>query len=115
MTMRERRTDIRLDVCLDAVWDGNGGNSPARVTDLSEGGCYIDSICEACVGEILHLKVQLPDDEWLDLVGEVAHCFARVGFGLRFVNLESAQLEKLRWVIEHLKQPHEHLASKICA
>ena len=87
--MRERRTDIRIDVCLATVWD----DSQARVTDLSEGGCYEESICEACVREILHFKVQLPNGEWLDLVGEVAHCFARIGFGLRFVNLDSVQLE----------------------
>ena len=30
------------------------GKYTARITDLSEGGCYIDSLCEAYVGEVIH-------------------------------------------------------------
>src|ERR1700740_754389 len=105
MTIRERRTDIRFDVCLDAMWDGTREHSGARITDLSEGGCYVDSICEAAVGEVLHFKVRLPTGEWLNLVGEVAHYFARLGFGLRFVNLNTTQLNKLRLLIEYCTKP----------
>jgi len=82
--MSERRTEKRLEVCLDAVWDGNSGKHPARVTDLSH------------VGEILNIKLKLQNGEWLELSGEVAHLMPPMGFGLRFVNLNSEQLEELR-------------------
>ena len=94
--MSERRNEKRLEVCLDAVWDGNSGNHPARVTDLSEGGCYIDSLGESQVGEVLNLKLQLQNGDWLELSGEVAHQMPPMGFGVRFVDLNSEQLEKLR-------------------
>jgi hypothetical protein len=94
--MSERRNEKRLEVCLDAVWDGNSGNHPARVTDLSEGGCYIDSLGESKVGEVLNLKLQLQNGDWLELSGEVAHQMPPMGFGVRFVDLNSEQLEKLR-------------------
>ena len=94
--MSDRRTEKRWDVCLDAVWDGNSGNHPARVTDLSEGGCYIDSLGESQVGEVLNLKLQLQNGDWLELLGEVAHQMPPMGFGVRFVDLNSEQLEKLR-------------------
>lgn len=113
--MRERRTDIRVDVCLDAIWDGTRGNSHARVTDLSENGCYVDSICDVHVGEILHFKVQLPSGDWLDLTGRVAHHFARIGFGLQFVDLNARQVEQLRWLLDHLRHSNEHPQSRICA
>ncbi len=71
--MSDRRREERLEVCLDAVWDGKSGNYDARVTDLSEGGCYVDTLGEAHVGEILSFKLQLPGGEWLELTGEVAH------------------------------------------
>src|ERR1700755_3098588 len=85
--MSDRRTEKRLDVCLDAVWEGKSGNHLARVTDLSEGGCYVDSLGEAQVSEVLTFKLQLPDGEWLELMGEVAHQSPPLGFGLRFIDL----------------------------
>ena len=94
--MSDRRTEKRWDVCLDAVWDGKSGNYQARVTDLSEGGCYVDTMGEAKVGEVLAFKLQLPEGGWLELTGEVAHQKPPLGFGLRFINLTDEQNEKLR-------------------
>ena len=52
--MDERRSKPRLGVSLDAVWDGDtGGKHSARVTDLSEGGCYLDAVGEVRTGEIV--------------------------------------------------------------
>jgi hypothetical protein len=101
--MSERRNEKRLEVCLDAVWDGNSGNHPARITDLSEGGCYIDSLGESHVGEVLNLKLQLQNGDWLELSGAVAHQMPPMGFGVRFVNLTPEQLQNLRSLLEDLE------------
>src|SRR3954451_15289154 len=71
--MSDRRTEKRWDVCLDAVWDGKSGNHHARVTDLSEGGCYVDSLGEAQVGEVIAFKLRVPEGEWLGLNGGGSH------------------------------------------
>jgi hypothetical protein len=105
--MSERRTDTRLEVCLDAVWDGAVGNRHTRVADLSEGGCYIDSIAEVCIGELLYLKIQLPNGERLEVTGEVAHLVSRLGFGVRFVDLASEQLQMLRRLITHFEEQQD--------
>ena len=99
--MSDRRTEKRLDVCLDAVWDGKSGNYSARVTDLSEGGCYVDTLGGATTGEILRLKLQLPDGAWQELIGEVAHQNPPLGFGLKFIDLTHDQLETLHSIISH--------------
>jgi hypothetical protein len=101
--MSDRRTEKRWDVCLDAVWDGKSGNYQARVTDLSEGGCYVDSLGEAQVGEVLVFKLQTPDGEWLELTGEVAHQTPPLGFGLRFINLTDQQHERLHSLLDQLQ------------
>ncbi len=101
--MSNRRREDRLEVCLDAAWDGKSGNYTARVTDLSEGGCYLDTLGEANVGEILSFKVQTPTGEWLELTGEVAHETPPLGFGVRFVSLSDEQLETLRSLIAHIQ------------
>jgi hypothetical protein len=101
--MSDRRSEKRWDVCLDAVWDGKSGNYVARVTDLSEGGCYVDSLGEAQVSEVINFKLQSPDGEWLELRGEVAHQSPPLGFGLRFVDLSDEQRERLRTLLDHLQ------------
>ena len=101
----ERRKEDRFEVCLDAVWDGKSGNYDARITDLSEGGCYVDTLGEAHVGEIVRFKLQTPTGEWLELTGEVAHETPPLGFGLRFVYLADEQLNQLRSLIADLQHP----------
>ncbi len=107
----DRRRDKRWDVCLDAVWDSRSGNFTARATDLSEGGCYIDSLNQPNVGEHLNLKLQLPNGDWLELTGEVAHQTPPLGFGLRFVDLSEEQLKKLNSLIDHLKRTHDSVSA----
>ena len=103
----DRRSEERWEVCLDAVWEGESGKYTARVTDLSEGGCYIDTLSEASVGEVVNFKLRLPTDEWLFLKGEVAHRKPPLGFGVRFVELTDTDLEKLRLLVEELQRPHQ--------
>ena len=111
MSDRDRRRDKRWDVCLDAVWDSRSGNFTARVTDLSEGGCYIDSLNQPNVGDVLNLKLQLPNGDSLELTGEVAHQTPPLGFGLRFVELTEQQLKKLSSLIDHLKRTPESVSA----
>ncbi|HKV33468.1 MAG TPA: PilZ domain-containing protein [Pyrinomonadaceae bacterium] len=108
--MSERRTESRMEVSLEAVWDGHA-NRPARITDLSEGGCFVDTMCDSYIGEHLTFRVKLPDGGWLELTGEVAHHQAPVGFGLRFSDLTDEQREQLRAFIEHLKGPHDRVTA----
>ena len=102
--MEERRSTPRLTVSLDAVWDGANGNHPARITDLSLGGCYMDTVGEAMTGEIVCFRVSLADGDWLYLEGEVRHHTPKTGFGVRFLELEEQQAEKIEAL---LKAAHE--------
>ena len=96
--MDDRRTKQRLSVRLDARWDSATETHSARITNLSEGGCYLDSVGEVRRGEIVAFRVLLPDDDWLYLEGEVRHHSAE-GFGVQFVELNEEQTEKLHWLL----------------
>lgn len=98
--MDDRRSKPRLRVSLDAMWDSSTQAHSARVTDLSEGGCFLDSVGEVRLGEIVGFRVLLPDGDWLYLEGEVRHYSAGGGFGVQFVELNYEQTEKLRWLIK---------------
>jgi len=102
--MEERRSRPRLTVSLDAVWDTTNGNQPARITDLSLGGCYLDTVGETMKGEIVCFRVALPDGDWLYLEGEVRHHAPRVGFGVRFLELEPQQEEKIEGLLSAARE-----------
>ena len=93
--MDDRRNKPRLSVSLNAMWDGSTETHSARITDLSEGGCYLDSVGEVRRGEIVGFRILLPDEDWLYLEGEVRH-HSTDGFGVQFVDLNEEQTEKLK-------------------
>ena len=102
--MADRRSKPRLRVSLDAMWDSSTEAHSARVTDLSEGGCYLSSVGDVRQGEIVGFRILLPDGDWLYLEGEVRHHTPKTGFGVQFVDLNQEQQEKLQ---ELLRLAHE--------
>jgi hypothetical protein len=102
--MDDRRTKPRLRVSLDAMWDSSTEAHSARITNLSEGGCFLDSVGEVRSGEIVGFRVLLPDDDWLYLEGEVRHYTRGIGFGVKFVDLNEEQTEKLQWLLKLAKE-----------
>ncbi|HLN97125.1 MAG TPA: PilZ domain-containing protein [Pyrinomonadaceae bacterium] len=102
--MDDRRSKQRLSVTLQARWDSATEVHTARITNLSEGGCYLDSVGEVRRGEIVGFRVLLPDDDWLYLEGEVRHHTAGQGFGVQFVDLNEEQTEKLQWLLRIAKE-----------
>ena len=93
--MADRRSKPRLKVSLDAMWDSSTEAHSARVTNLSESGCFLSSVGEVRQGEIVGFRVLLPDGDWLYLEGEVRHHTPMTGFGVQFVDLNEEQTAKL--------------------
>ncbi len=93
--MADRRSKPRLRVSLDAMWDSSTEAHSARVTDLSENGCYLSSVGDVRQGEIVGFRILLPDSDWLYLEGEVRHHTPKTGFGVQFVELNEEQTAKL--------------------
>jgi hypothetical protein len=105
--MDDRRERPRLSVSLDAEWDGTTGHHPAKITNMSEGGCYLDTVGEVRRGEIVGFRVLLPDGDWLYAEGEVRHYTAGLGFGVQFVDLNEDQDQKITLVIKIAKDSGE--------
>jgi len=96
--MDDRRRQQRLSVSLNATWDSSTQAHSALITNLSEGGCFLDSVGEVRRGEIVGFRMLLPDGDWLYLEGEVRH-HTPEGFGVQFVELNEEQTEKLAWLL----------------
>jgi hypothetical protein len=98
--MTDRRAKPRANVCFDVSWEATSGNYIARLTDLSEQGCYIDSTAEVVLGERMNFQVCLPGGEWLSIAGRVMHFQTRIGFGVVFEGMDEERLQRIRRVVE---------------
>jgi len=93
--MSDKRVHPRFEVSLTAQLPGAARGYEFRIADLSAGGCYVDTIAEVMVGEILLIRILKPDNQWIELSGQVTHHFPRLGFGIRFINPNQAELEEI--------------------
>ena len=95
---RERRSNARKQILLEAKWESLSSRHEARVDDVSLGGCFVNTYAKVELGEHVDLEIQLPSGEWLPLRGQVASYQPGVGFGMSFTSLtveEIAGLEEL--------------------
>jgi hypothetical protein len=95
----ERREDKRARVSIEAWWEGQSGRHEARVSDLSMGGCFIDTLSRAEVGELIVFAIKRPDGKWLQLRGQVASVDEHVGFSLAFTYLTEDEQRALARLI----------------
>ncbi len=86
--MKNNRTRERFEVSITARLYGTSSHHEIRISDLSESGCYVDSIAEVSVGESLLIRILVAEGEWLELESVVAHISRGMGFGARFVRLD---------------------------
>ena len=54
----ERRAHQRAGP-VDGTWSGASGGSPVRIADVSEGGCFVESMAVLQVGERVMVKMAL--------------------------------------------------------
>lgn len=86
------REQERIPLNLDVVLDSSSGKHEVRISDISFGGCYVDTIAPAAEGEPVTLKIQIPEsEETIAFTGTVAYSMERFGFGVRFTDLTDQQ------------------------
>jgi len=99
-SMSDKRQYPRVPVFLDVIWEGAGGKSEARTSDLSLGGCFIDTIGQVAVGEMISFKLRPPSGEWIELQGEVTYELARFGFGVSFKDLSEESQKQVEVLVK---------------
>ena len=93
---RERREDERKGVSLEAWWESLSGRQQARVSDLSMGGCYVDTHAPVELDEMIVFAIRRPDGSWLELRGRVVTRDPGFGFSLAFTYLTDEEQQELR-------------------
>ena len=97
----DRRRHGRVPAFIEVLWEGASGKYEARTGDIHTAGCFIDSIGEVAVGETVSFKLRLPNEEWIDVKGEVVYRYPNAGFGVRFLSISSEDDRKrLEWLVK---------------
>jgi hypothetical protein len=95
----ERREEERKNVSLEARWGGGSGQHMARVSDLSLGGCFLDTFGQVEPDEVVELEIKMPAGEWLSLRGTVAFYQPGLGFSVCFTFLTDEEQYQLTQLI----------------
>ncbi len=97
----ERRKQGRLTAYFEVLWEGASGKYEARTGDIHTDGCFIDSIGEVAVGEVIRFKLRLPAEDWIEVQGQVTYKYPNAGFGVRFVSISSeSDSKRLEWLVK---------------
>jgi hypothetical protein len=100
----ERRGEQRVPLMLELRWESLSGRHAARISDMSLSGCYVETLGQVTVGELIRFEIQLPTGRWMPLVGEVVYYLPGMGFGMRFGNLTANQKEMIASLLDYIKE-----------
>lgn len=92
--MIDRQHD-RIPLMVEVILESSAGKRPSRISDLSLGGCYVESITSFREGEPVSFAVNHSTVGNVTFTGNVAYVLDGFGFGLRFTNVGPQQLEFL--------------------
>lgn len=100
----ERRSHARLPVPFEVRLENESASQRARISDISLGGCYVETLAQVSENESVALSVLLPTNDWLALRGEVKMVHPGMGFGLQFTKLPEESAKKLVGLVNDLRR-----------
>ena len=96
----EKRDHDRKEFVTEAALESASGKHQSRISDISLGGCYVDSIASAAAGEPISLTITMGSGESQQFTGEVAYVLPGLGFGIRFTDLTEERTDFLRKILD---------------
>lgn len=93
------RKEDRFTFLKEIELEFASGKRSARISDISLGGCYVDTIAQIPVGDSLSLQLSASNGESMSIDGKVAYLLTGMGFGVEFVNLTAEQRDFLTRIV----------------
>lgn len=96
------RFKVSVPVEVHVISDGEASSAPVRcaTSDLSLGGCYIESMYPFPAGTCLELKLGIADT--LLISGQVVTCDPQFGNGIQFVRMLAEDRAALVQFLDHV-------------
>ena len=84
----------RVQVLIDCQVEGTSGRAPTRLSELSLGGCYVDTRTQFSVGASVTIYAAFPAGDVV-LSGHVLYVQPTYGFGVGFDDLPDTTRQQL--------------------
>ncbi len=92
---------MRVSVPLEGRWTGaSGENHEARVSNLSQVGCYLETTDQALAREPVEIELRMPDGGFLAIKGQAVFSIPNGGIGVYFTEINNQARENLIRFIE---------------
>lgn len=95
MNIEERRRYKRVIYFTEVEWGVYGAKFDGKISDISEGGAYIDTISPCPEGTEITMKFKLPNEHQLIIKGMVKTSYPGMGMGIEFINLSDDDRQQL--------------------
>jgi hypothetical protein len=104
----DRRQHHRIKGPFDA-WRVAAIDTPLRIHDLSEGGCFVNALHDQRVGVTMLLAIDLPHEGRITVKAKTLYRKPDFGFAVRFVDMSPETSERLKRAIQRLEglEPHD--------
>jgi len=96
MPREHERTSYLTEVILESA----SGKRQARLSDLSLGGCFVDTLTNVREGEDVTLSASFENGDRFEARGRVAYVMQGFGFGLSFIELANGSQEILEKLVK---------------
>ena len=96
----ERRAVRRYAIEVGIEWEGLVGRQQGSVSDISMLGCFILCSGEVANGENVKIFFPIADGMKVQFWGEVVNHVVEIGFGVKFIEINEAQREFLKKIID---------------
>lgn len=93
---------------MPASWEGEQGVYEGTISDISTDGCFILTLGEVALKELIKVRVLLPRSGWVPFWGEVINYHREIGFGLRFTLTDRQKEEAINLLFEIVKLRTKH-------
>lgn len=95
MPRKHERSTFLTEIVLESA----SGKREARISDVSEGGCFVDTIVTVRPGEEVSLSGTLEGGENLNVKGKVAYVLDGFGFGVEFTEVSDESRQAINKIL----------------
>ena len=86
--MQDRRNSTRIPSLLEALWESGDEVVPAKLSDISQGGAFLQADIDAANGDEARLRLFTNDDE-VEVKARIVRATEDPrGYGIRFVGMD---------------------------
>jgi hypothetical protein len=100
----ERRAQPRVTKRFEGSWKGASGGGQCVIADLSQTGCYVQTLAAPRAGDDTRVTIQFGAHS-CTCRGRVVYVEAGMGFAVKFLDLSDTEAAVLRDLIDALLAP----------